>query len=629
MPIWAQDGDSSPETSSGTQGHAFSWNPTGESNMDYWWLQVPANVLEKTVVVDPVSNIRRQDYVGAESCQGCHETKHEQWMDHAHRRMNALALPENVVGDFSGVTLDYKGGEARFVQVGSDFHMLLKRGDISRRYRVIRTIGSRFFQYYTGILLDGPESQESLMRSRDIVLPFGYWIQQKAWVPVVHVGTVEAPDEERFDPFAAPEQISDVDRVGYDAQCAKCHTTRPMGDWMLGFNSFSTLEDFLPWPTDFLASDYLKENHSRFLAPQALDSIPDAKQFIGLMQEFDWLPSMGFAVNLGISCEACHHGGREHVAQSTKESSNYLPSFFPTGPHVRVEGVTTEHARGRSAEVLNWTCAKCHSGARPYFESGMATWNSTEFSDASKGACYSPPPGSKSQALTCVHCHDPHKTIGPAWTPTPAEDDARCLSCHSQFNEPRQLEAHTHHLAGSSGSRCMDCHMPHFNEGLQDVVRTHMIHSPTRTEMIEVNQPNACNLCHLDQPIDWTLKYLKEWYRPDLQVDEALMAKHYPNRTGPVGLGWIRSEHESTRLVAGAAIARQKATWALPLLIEQLDDPFLLNRQFALKEIQDWFGVDLSQAGYRFYDSREERQMALPAVTRRLQVPTQRSEARP
>ena len=43
----------------------------------------------------------------------------------------------------------------------------------------------------------------------------------------------------------------------------------------------------------------------------------------------------------------------------------------------------------------------------------------------------------------------------------------------------------------------MNCHMPRINEGLQEVVRTHTIFSPTNSAMIESNQMNACNQCHV------------------------------------------------------------------------------------------------------------------------------------
>lgn len=55
----------------------------------------------------------------------------------------------------------------------------------------------------------------------------------------------------------------------------------------------------------------------------------------------------------------------------------------------------------------------------------MATWNSTEYSDAVQGGCYS--------ELTCVHCHDPHKATGYQWSLSADQDDALCLKCHAKL----------------------------------------------------------------------------------------------------------------------------------------------------------------------------------------------------
>ena len=153
----------------------------------------------------------------------------------------------------------------------------------------------------------------------------------------------------------------------------------------------------------------------------------------------------------------------------------------------------------------------------------------------------------------------------------------------------------------------MNCHMPKINEGMQDVVRTHTIFSPTEPQMIEANQPNACNLCHLDEPLDWTLKYFKDWYGEDIAYDKAELAENYPAREGPVGLGWLQSEHESTRLAAVEALAEANAEWALPEMIRMLDDPFLLNRQFTQNNLQKMLGIRLEEFGYQFYMTKAER----------------------
>ena len=49
-------------------------------------------------------------------------------------------------------------------------------------------------------------------------------------------------------------------------------------------------------------------------------------------------------------------------------------------------------------------------------------------------------------------------------------------------------------------------------------------------------------------------------------------------------------------------------------IIQALDDPFLINRQFAGKGLERWLGCRLSDFGYRFYMTPEERREPLQAI---------------
>src|SRR5262249_49599970 len=144
------------------------------------------------------------------------------------------------------------------------------------------------------------------------------------------------------------------------------------------------------------------------------------------------------AVTLGISCEACHLGARHHAEGQWKK-----PLFFPKGPELAVitrkdeAGIRPEYDYGRTHANINWACGRCHTGKRPQFAAGMATWNSTEYADATRGSCYS--------QLTCIECHNPHETLGAGWTETPAQDDNHCVKCHQKFEPAESLVAHTHH----------------------------------------------------------------------------------------------------------------------------------------------------------------------------------------
>lgn len=500
--------------------------------------------------------------------------------------MNALANESTVKGDFSGnASISYLGGKAKFYRQDGRYRMTLERGAIKREYEITQTIGSRFFQYYVGKQLEGPEPAEHHFYHKDHLLQFGYWLDKKEWVPIVHVGP-EKPDGKRPDPFTPPERGGHY--AEYSASCNYCHTTFPLAD-MYGRHP-ALVGTYTPIAMQFSLGDYLKKERASTIDSilKRMATTADARPMM------DW-DAEHYGVTLGVSCEACHLGGREHV----KSEGKIPPKFMAESPYLYL--ASSSVPTGRTHDNVNWVCGRCHIGQRPQFASGMSTWNSVEYSDAMLGKCY--------LQLRCVDCHNPHVSIGPKWTATPAEDDAKCLKCHDKFKAEKPRAEHTHHPAGSEGARCMNCHMPRINEGLQDTVRTHMIYSPTRTDMIEANHPNACNLCHTDKPIDWTLGKLKDWYGKSYNQNR--LKVNYPQRSESVGEGWLHSPNEAVRLVAICALGRAKDPKAISLLIQGLDDPYLLNRQFASKQLEDLLGVRLADFGYHFYMSQDERRQPL------------------
>ncbi len=555
-------------------------------HLSVWWDELPADVLSSPSAGK--SNIHPADYIGPEACKTCHAKNYNAWSVHPHRWMNALADAGTIKGDYSGnASLTYRGGKATFERRDGAYVMRLERRGLKRSYRITQTIGVRFFQYYVGKQIDGPEPPKHHFYHKDHVLPFGYWLDQKEWVPVVHIGP-EMPDAERPDPFRPPD--SGRHYAEYSASCNYCHTTFPLGD-LLGRRP-QQMGEHAPVQLHWQLRNYVAEAH-----PSELPSMARMVDGGTVENPMTTWEAERYAVTFGVSCEACHLGARAHVESGGKT----LPKFFASSPHLSVEGGGERLDQGRSHDNVNWACGRCHTGARPSFAAGMSTWNSVEYSDAMRGSCYS--------KLRCIDCHSPHSAIGPKWSQPAAQDDAVCLKCHEQLKTAEKRLAHTHHPAGSTGDRCLNCHMPRINEGLQDVVRTHMIYSPTRADMIQANHPNACNLCHTEQPIDWTLRHLKEWY--GRTYDEKEIATHYPTRARSVAQGWLASSNESVRLVAADALARTRDVRAIPPLLDALDDPYLLNRQFAVRGLQEMLGMRPADAGYRFTMSHEERQQPL------------------
>ena len=573
-------------------------------NYTLWWDDAPR--VADSMATSTASNLRPQDYAGPESCQKCHPQQHAGWSNHAHRWMNARIEDARVVGNFADQRLSYLGGEVQFYREGDAYCMRLTRGDVERVYEVTQTIGSRFFQYYVGRLRVGPEPSDHPLYQDDHVLPLGYWISREEWVPVVHVHG-EVSEDRRHDPFVVRsdwpvKEFADYAENAMDlyrSQCNFCHTTFSAGDMFVRHQQL--LARHLPAPFSLSLPQYVQAARPELWPTGRSPGELSDDDFATILKEFRNFDAREHAVTLGVSCEACHLGCREHV-----EGKLAKPKFFPHAPEAVIGGGPVKYDLGRTHENVNWACGRCHAGNRPQLAAGMSTWNSTEYSDAQRGGCYS--------QLTCTKCHDPHQTLGQGWTRTPLEDDDICLSCHKQLTPPTARTAHTRHSLDNAGARCMNCHMPRLNEGLEEVVRTHMIFSPTSAAMIESNQPNACNQCHVDRSIRWTLAYLEEWYGNSYSA-RAIQAT-YGEGEGSATVGWLKSKNESVRLIAADSLSRANATWALPELIDALDDPYLLNRQFAEIGLERMLEKTLNQFGYHFYQTPDERRTSIEAVRR-------------
>lgn len=573
-------------------------------NVYNWWDSIPDEIQAGSVTSAGHDNISPGSYAGPESCQKCHRRNFDAWSKHPHRWMNAVASDDTVKGDFSdSAGISYLGGTARFFRHGDEYRMTLQRDGLRRKYTITQTIGSRFYQYYVGKGLSGPEPPDHDYYRVDHVLPFGYWLDRREWVPTVHVHWVamgrdqvdeeDVPSDERPDPFAARGES-----IGFTPYylCSQCHSTYPLGDLLM--RNPDVVGRHAPRMLNLSVPAYLGSAHPSLWKADRPSWELDDESRKELLQQIQSWEAPEYASSFGITCEACHLGCREHA-----EGRQKSPPFAPQSRHLFVQSDNATLDLSRTHENVNWVCGRCHAGSRRLLAGGMATWNSTEYTDALRGSCYS--------QLTCVACHNPHEATGATWSKPLAELDQVCLKCHAEFASAERLQAHTHHAATSEGSRCVSCHMPRLNEGMQDVVRTHMIFSPTEPKMLSARQPNACNLCHPEKSEKWASGLMADWYRADLSV---------PDETSdePAGLSWLRHSDQSVRLIGSDALSRTKARWALPELINVLDDPFLLNRQFARTSIERLLEIELSRFGYHYYMTAEERAAPLAQIRKAL-----------
>ena len=294
---------------------------------------------------------------------------------------------------------------------------------------------------------------------------------------------------------------------------------------------------------------------------------------------------VGAQVTVGISCESCHLGGRGHADGAAIH-------FVPIGarPRASAPRPTTFAEERADPAIVNAVCAQCHSGPSPRFPDGGATRNSSEALDLAAGAC---------TGIRCTDCHDPHRG---------GADDTRalvaCTRCHAALAEPAAARLHSGHDAVN----CLDCHMPRTVMGIDHYIRSHRISAPSDRAMLAAGAPNACNLCHLDRSIRWTVDELAT--RFDARRDPRGWA--YGDLDAAVGEQWLASPQPAVRLVATAAYARSPlGRYALRDLVRGLDDALPHVRTWTTFAVEDILRRKLRDAEY---DPRA------PAAQRRTQI---------
>jgi predicted CXXCH cytochrome family protein len=331
----------------------------------------------------------------------------------------------------------------------------------------------------------------------------------------------------------------------------------------------------------------------------------------------------GDIAELGIACEACHGPGRQHAERFQNPLSRYV-SRLTTEPIDDII-VPSKLSKERSVEA----CAQCHAELVKKSTEGLLRYQPGDVlaEQAHMTQDIKPRPDWLAQALerdpgliddafwpdgtvriagrdanglvlsecytkgdlVCTDCHslhggDPNDQLDPERV-----GDAMCAECHPTVMADQ--EGHTHHPLASSGSRCINCHMPHTTVGLLGLVRSHRIDTPQVTASLNTGRPNACNLCHLDFNMHRVSVEMAKWWgsetavrlRPEVEAtsthwllrgdaaQRATVAWHY---------GWE------------PAIAASGAGWQAVYLAELLNDPYDAVRYIAGRSIANHSGFE-------------------------------------
>src|SRR6185436_5563989 len=145
----------------------------------------------------------------------------------------------------------------------------------------------------------------------------------------------------------------------------------------------------------------------------------------------------------GVTCEACHGPGAQHVAQMSLEHD------------AKTSSLIFNPARLGPADAIDF-CGACHRTSADVSLNPVSGIFVLRFPALrlEQSRCW----GNGEARLTCTACHDPHKSR----VQDAAFYDKVCLSCHSPASTPAMDRAHAIGSCKVSSRECVSCHMPKY-----------------------------------------------------------------------------------------------------------------------------------------------------------------------
>lgn len=453
-------------------------------------------------------------YVGRTACASCHAAQDSLWRGSHHALAMQVADSTTVLGDFDNASFTYNGVTTRFVQ--------------------------REGRYW--VATDGPDGT---VTEYPVEYTFGVYPLQQYLVPfprgryqalgIAWDARPKSSGGQRWFHLYPDERVDHRDLLHWTGQlqnwnfmCAQCHSTNLQKGYVAAADSYATT-----WSEIDVSCEACHGPGSRHveLARGASDA---------------WAGSTGLTVNFRDGTPA---------SWTMDSASGIAHRSAPRGNRMEVETCGLCHARraqvwpdSAPGRILAQTQRVTVLDAGLYFPDGQQQDEVYEYGSFLQSKMYR-------AGVTCSDCHDPHQS-----TPR-ASGNALCAACHlpAKFD----VEAHTHHAAGTPGAQCVACHMPTRNYMVVDARRDHGMKVPRPGLSAELGTPSACTACHADKPTAWAAEASARWYGPPDSVGAASWARAIAGgRRGAPGAG--QALVALTRDTTAPSITRATAVTLIP-----------------------------------------------------------------
>ncbi len=495
-------------------------------------------------------------YATSASCQECHPDEHASWHRTYHRTMTQPATPETVLGRFDGTIIRSGGltyrvfteGGALYAEMPDPDQVMYivqggREGTIEQVPRVIRPVvmstGSHHYQTYWVSSARHPGILQTL--------PLVFEPETRQWIP-------------RGEAFMRAPGDRELMVTQWNHHCIRCHSTggnpglddqgrlnTKVGELGIACEACHGPGEKhvqLEWARRRdQAATSAKYDH-QIVNPKALDPVRSTQV-----------------------CGQCHGNfvfRDEYALAFASRGALYRPGedLHRTRYYIQYPG---EQATPEQREELR---KNPDFFASRWWEDGTVLAGGREYTALLATPCHT------RGTLSCLSCHSMHDSEPNDQLKRGRDGPAACTQCHQEERFTIRLTEHTRHLPGSSGSDCLNCHMPHTTYALFKAIRSHQIQSPQIASSARHGVPNACNLCHLDQTLGWTQRHLNDWYQ---QTEMPLSDEQ---KEVPAAVLWLLKGHAAQRVIAAWHFGWEPAQrtagqdWLAPFVAQLLTDDY-------------------------------------------------------